>query len=224
MRSMPSGIRKKPAKLKPSQVAESIRQAIFQGQYKPGDPLLELHLAEQFHVSQATVREALASLAHAGLVRRFPNKGSFVTSLSPREVAELVRLRALLEELAAGDAALRASLEEVSTLKSLLAEMKSAAEAGDYYGAAQADLAFHRAVWKLSGDGTLCRVLDQVTVPLFAFESVRRSLHHDTLSHLLREHEELLDAIASRNSGRAREAARLHIERAYAARISLTAP
>jgi len=203
-------------RLKPWQVGESIRQSIFQGVYQPGDPLPELHLAEQYGVSQATIREALAGLAHAGLLRRFPNKGSFVTALSPKEVGELVRLRIALEQMAAADAAARASEEDLAKLGESIAEMKAAAGAGDYFRSGQADLQFHRSLWRLSGDGTLCRILDQVTVPLFAFVSLRRSQRRETLGNLVGEHEELLRAVASGDPQAARDAVRLHIERAYA--------
>ena len=84
----------------PGEVARILRQSIFQGDYRPGDPLPELHMAKKFGVSQSVVREALSTLAHAGLVRRFPNKGTFVTSLSPAEICEHVRLRLLLETTA----------------------------------------------------------------------------------------------------------------------------
>jgi DNA-binding GntR family transcriptional regulator len=206
---------KKRGRLKPSQVAEAVRQAIFEGRYQPGEPLPELHLAEQFKVSQATVREALSSLAHAGLLRRFPNKGSFVTALTAQEVAELVRLRTALEEMAAADAALRAAEHDLGKLREAMLEMKAAAGAGDYFRAYQADLGFHRALWRMAGGAALYRLLDQVTTPLFAFVSLRRSQRHDTLANLVREHEELLEAVASKDPETARRAARLHIERAY---------
>ena len=54
------------------EVARALRQAIFQGEFQPGEPLPELHLAKRFGVSQAIIREAFGALGNSGLVRRFP--------------------------------------------------------------------------------------------------------------------------------------------------------
>jgi DNA-binding GntR family transcriptional regulator len=80
-------------------VLRSLRHAIFAGQYAPGDAMLELPLARKFGVSQAVIRESLSELAHAGLVRRIPNKGRFVMSMTPVEIGEHVRLRLTLETM-----------------------------------------------------------------------------------------------------------------------------
>lgn len=41
-------------------VADAVRDAIFSGQYPPGSPLREMHLAKELGVSQKTVRDALS--------------------------------------------------------------------------------------------------------------------------------------------------------------------
>ncbi len=50
--------------------AEVLRHAIYSGRFKPGDAVRELHLARQLRLDEATVREALVQLEHAGLVMR----------------------------------------------------------------------------------------------------------------------------------------------------------
>src|SRR3981081_3804063 len=73
-------------------VVMQLRQGIFEGRFPPGAPLRELTLARELSVSQATVREALQRLEHAGLVTRKPNIGATVTRLSPKDVKERVAL------------------------------------------------------------------------------------------------------------------------------------
>lgn len=178
-----------------AEVARSIREGIFQGEYRPGDPLPELHLAARFGVSQAVVREALASLAHAGLVRRFPNKGTYVTSLTPGEIGELVRIRLLLETTAWIEAAAHASGKDFESLHARLMEMAAAVDAKDYDRVAQADLEFHREIWRISRDTSIAKILDQVTVPLFAFVSVRRNQRRDDLSGIVGEHQRIIEVL-----------------------------
>lgn len=192
-----------------------LRTEIFRGDFRPGDPLPELHLAKRFGVSQAIIREALSSLSHAGLVRRFPNKGTFVTSLTPTEIGEYVRLRLLLETTAWTGAAERATTADFDVLAGKLKTMSLAVEARDYDAVAQADLEFHRQIWRMSGDSTLFRLLDQITVPLFAFVSLRRSRRKDDLSHLIPDHQDLIEVIRQGDQSAIISENRRMMERSY---------
>ena len=83
-----------------TRVSETLRGAILTGQFEPGRQLLEAHLARELQVSQTTVREALVQLDQLGLVTRVPNKGTFVTELSEKDVRDRLKIRWLLEGLA----------------------------------------------------------------------------------------------------------------------------
>lgn len=210
------GTSQQPARrVRPADIVDSVRTDIFSGELKPGDAIPELGIAKRFGVSQTTVREALARLEHAGLVRRVANRGTFVTSLSPAEFREHLRLRAMLEALAASEAAARAKPESLEPLQEQLYAISAAVEANDYFASAQADLEFHRAIWKLAGDGTLYRMLDQLTVPLFAFTSMQRSGSHQDLRRVVRSHQPILKSLRAGDPGRAAEVMREHIEKSY---------
>ncbi len=152
------------------------------------------------------MREALQRLEHAGLVTRTPNIGSEVTRLSPKNVRERVRLRALLEVLAAQEAAPRMGPEQFAELEERLGNLQIAVNSNRYYDAAQADLAFHRYVWQCSGNDTLCQTLDLITVPLFAFISILRSHGLQKLPAVVEAHEPLIAALRSRDPEQIREA------------------
>jgi len=197
------------------EVAQALRQAIFQGEFQAGEPLPELHLARRFGVSQAVIRESFGSLGSSGLVRRFPNKGTFVTNLTPNEISEHVRLRLMLETLASQDAAGRALPSDWDALNARLSAMAAAAAAGDYFEAALADLDFHREIWRISGDATLARMLDQITLPLFVFVSMRRSQRRDDLSNLVPEHAAIIDVLRRGNPTEIANMVRQQLERSY---------
>ena len=199
-----------------TRVADAVRNAIFEGELQPGDPITELRLAEMHKVSQTTVREALVRLEHAGLVRRVHNIGTFVTQLSPREVQERLRLRITLEVLAAMEAARLLSARQLEEIENQVEAISAAVAANDYFGSAQADLEFHRLIWRCSGDSTLYQVLDQLTVPLFAFISIERHRLHQRLGDVVRAHEPIVLALRRRDPKAAQEAVRTHIERSYA--------
>jgi DNA-binding GntR family transcriptional regulator len=182
-----------------SAVVAQLREEIMNGSRMPGAPLRELTLANELKVSQSTVREALQRLEHAGLVTRKANLGTTVTRLSPKDVRERVSLRVVLECLAADAAAERMTAADLEELERRLAVLGAAVESNSYYEAAQADLEFHRHIWLCSGNDTLCRLLELVTVPLFAFAAMLRSHGLQKLTAVVAEHSPLIAALRSRD-------------------------
>lgn len=87
------------------QIAQRIRRMIREGEFQPGERLLEVNLASRFDVSRGPVREALLMLARDGLVEITPRKGVAVFDPSERDVAQLYDIRSALFALAASAAA-----------------------------------------------------------------------------------------------------------------------
>jgi DNA-binding GntR family transcriptional regulator len=77
-----------------------LREQILSGQLLPGAALSEYQLAKALSVSRTPVREALARLRSAGLVRNIPQHGMFVSELGPKDVVEILEIRERLECLA----------------------------------------------------------------------------------------------------------------------------
>ena len=86
-----------------------IRRAIVEGDYRPGERLVEQRVAEDLNLSRTPVREALRMLEAEGLVRIEPNRGAAVRLLSVDGINDLYELRARLESYAAELAAERAT-------------------------------------------------------------------------------------------------------------------
>lgn len=197
-------------------VFDSVREGIFSGHFQPGEPLKEMHLAEQFEVSQATVREALVKLEQIGLVVRTLNRKSAVTSFTTGEVGERMAMRVVLEELAFVLAAKQMKPAAIRELESLGRSIESSIECDDYHAMAMADLKFHQFVWQQSQSPVLARTLEQLTTPLFAFLSV---IHQRGLFDMrsAQPHEELVEALRSGDEKAVREAIRRHINGSYGA-------
>ncbi len=77
----------------PEQIAECITQSILNGDYGPGERILELDLVAQFHTSRGPIREALRILEKSGVVTLLPHRGAHVTQLTPDEVDNLFQIR-----------------------------------------------------------------------------------------------------------------------------------
>lgn len=196
-------------------VSEHLRDAIFAGRLKPGDPLREMHVARALGVSQATVRDALVKLERFGLVVRVPNKETIVTRHSRGEIRERIELRALLEERAFLEAASRLTAEDYERLAEKVERITKSFRRKQYFEAAHLDLDFHRYVWERSGNRLLFDLLDQLTMPLFAFLSVLRSTGTKILPDAVAPHQDLLAALQSKKAARITRALREHVVGSY---------
>ncbi|MEM8859224.1 MAG: GntR family transcriptional regulator [Chloroflexota bacterium] len=81
-------------------IADTLRNAILQGELEIGQPLRQDQIAADLNVSKIPVREALAQLRKEGLVEIRPNRGAIVSSLSFEEIEEIFAMRLALESVA----------------------------------------------------------------------------------------------------------------------------
>jgi len=112
------------------EVAELLRQRIFQRELEPGSWIDELKLAEEYGISRTPLREALKVLAAEGLVTMKVRRGAYVTEVSEKDLSDVYHLLSLLESDAAGVVAERASAAQLDELKALHAELEAAARPG----------------------------------------------------------------------------------------------
>lgn len=146
----------------PEKVADIVRHAIFNQTLKPNDRIRESQLSRELRVSRTPLREALRYLQQEGLVLRKPFRGTYVASMGERELRGVFRIRAVLESLSIQDARAHLRPADWMSLQRNLKSMKSAAQKGDLSDFNQSDMAFHRYIWKLSGDQVLEKVLNQL--------------------------------------------------------------
>jgi DNA-binding GntR family transcriptional regulator len=109
------------------EVAESLRQRIFNRELAPGSWIDELKIAEAFGISRTPLREALKVLAAEGLVTMKVRRGAYVTEVSEQDLAEVYHLLSLLESDAAGSVAAKASAAELHELQALHQQLEAAA-------------------------------------------------------------------------------------------------
>ena len=73
-------------------VCESLREAIRSGVLKPGERIMEIQLAEELGVSRTPVREAIRKLELEGYVVMMPRRGTYVASMSIRDINEIFEI------------------------------------------------------------------------------------------------------------------------------------
>lgn len=110
------------------QIADHLRRAIVTAEIEPGDPVRQDHIARQFDVSHAPVREALRQLASEGLVVHAVNRGTRVAPFERAEAAEIGELRLKIEPDLARQAAGRFQARDVELARLAIAQMAAAGD------------------------------------------------------------------------------------------------
>jgi DNA-binding GntR family transcriptional regulator len=100
-------------------IADLIRNDIIHLRFRPGDPLSENRLAEEFQVSRTPIREALRRLSLEGLVTITPNHGARVADINLRDFRELIEFRIILERGLARLIARNATASDIADMKQL---------------------------------------------------------------------------------------------------------
>ena len=98
-------------------VFRTLRQAILTGEMKPGERLLEIHLANKLGVSRTPIREAIRMLELEGLVIMVPRRGAQVAQITEKSMSDVLEVRCALDELAVELACERISEEEKRELE-----------------------------------------------------------------------------------------------------------
>jgi len=174
-------------------VIACLKEAIFSGQLKPGDAVVERHLSQQMKIGTPAVREALVTLKEQGFVRRVANTATYVNSYSIDEVKELYQLRVEFELLALKWAKLRVTEADLTALEKVIEAMATAAAAKQVRRFYELDLEFHQQCWQLSENRFLVRSLENLVPPLFAFVLVASDI---TVSESVAyEHRNIISAL-----------------------------
>ena len=170
-----------------------MRDSILSGELSPGSKLVEADLAERFGTSRGPVREAIRELARDGLVVELPRRGTVVSTLSARDLAEVYAVREALETGASRVIIARASDAELEGLEQHLAVLETSS---DYLETAGHDLEFHRRIVAIAGNTRMETIYEQMLTQTMLLlrtaaegnptlrSEMRPSVHRDILAGL----------------------------------------
>jgi len=158
-------------------------------------------------VSHAPVREALRDMEMLGFVVSSPFRGAAVRSLSVEDLVQMYPIRAVLEGLAAREAASRIDAAGLVQLRKLSAAMRRAADRGDARAEVDADIAFHLAIVEASGNAFLKQIWELMQWATISFITASKSLRP-----VMERHLSVLEALEAQDPAAAETAMRSHIE------------
>jgi DNA-binding GntR family transcriptional regulator len=191
------------------EVADRLRQQIYERTLEPGSWIDEMKLAQQFGISRTPLREALKVLAVEGLVTMKLRRGAYVTEVSHDDVAQVYHLLALLESDAAATVAEQADDAQRQQLQQLQARLEKQARQREAFFATNEQ--FHMALLQIAGNRWALQIVTDLR------KVMKLNRHHSLfkqgrLADSLAEHRALMQAIEAGDGPRARELMRAHFE------------
>jgi DNA-binding GntR family transcriptional regulator len=189
---------------------EALRDAIVRGDIAPGARLVESDVSGTFDMSRGAVRTALIRLEQDGLVVREPHRGARVRRVSDEEAVEILQARAVLEALAARQAAERIDEAGSIRLRACLARQRELLERGDLLGASDANAELHATLLELSGHGTAVRLINTLSAQSVRYQ-YRTILIPGRSSASVVEHTAIVDAVITGRASEAERAMRRHL-------------
>lgn len=204
-----------------SRAYQLMRQRILAGEVQPGEPLFEMHLAEQLGMSRTPVREALQSLARDGYLEELPDRGFAVPRRSLDDLRQFFELREVLEAAATRFAALRARPDEIEALEASCASYEGEADLDAWN---QIGARFHALIISAARNARLASLLgslhDQIDLSrrsvIYAGPTWRETA--------VRDHRAICTAIAARDEAAAHAAASEHVRHSYQATLRAHQP
>ncbi|MGH8819709.1 MAG: FadR/GntR family transcriptional regulator [Rhodoferax sp.] len=197
--------------------AAGLRAEIASGRWAVGTRIpVEPELAQQLGVSRGTLREAIRTLVHGGLLEVRQGSGTYVLSgVDPSDSLHKLRraslrdqfeLRCALEVEAARLAAQRHTAQDLRRLRSLLAQRGTREGAQGAAGFIERDLAFHLAIVDISGNLALVETCRFVSG--YLKETIASTMSDGPPEPGEEAHRAIVEAIASRDPERAAAAVR----------------
>ncbi len=192
-------------------VFNTLRKAILTGRLKPGERLMEVHLAKQLGVSRTPIREAIRKLELEGLVTMVPRRGAEVAGITEKSLRDVLEVRRALDVLSVELACERITEEGIGRLFQACRVFEAATKEKDAAVIAKADVALHDIIVEAAGNQRLRQLVNNLAEQMYRYRFVyiQEESQHDML---VAEHKEIYESIASRDKQRGAKAAGVHID------------
>ncbi|OQB48391.1 MAG: HTH-type transcriptional regulator McbR [Firmicutes bacterium ADurb.Bin153] len=194
-------------------VYNTLKQAIFEGELKDGDRLVEKELSLRLGVSRTPVREALRQLESDGLIEYVPRKVVVVRGITQEMAAEIFAIREALEVAAIPFIVQRITPEEIEELYKLIEESEGLMEGSSVTEFLSVAKRFNDTLIQASRMPHIIKLVE-------TYQGYQHAFRRVTLSKTLRkpsalqEHKAILKAVEARDAELAEKLMRQHLKAA----------
>ena len=192
-------------------VFNTLRQAILTGELKPGERLMEIHLANKLGVSRTPIREAIRKLELEGLVTMIPRRGAEVAQITEKSMNDVLEVRRAMDVLCVELACERISEEELWALKAACDNFEQMVKTQDVKKIARADVELHDIILRATGNSRLIQLVNNLSEQMYRYryEYIKDFSQHE---RLVEEHRIIYESLVNKDKATASEAAKIHID------------
>jgi len=193
------------------EIAIKLREMIMKGELKEGDKINENELCTSMGISKTPLREALRVLSVEKLIKLVPNRGSYVSKPTFKEIKEMFDVMSVLEGVCARTAAEKMTDNDFSSLKKFHKKLEEKFEQRNLKEYLHYNNLYHTFLQELAGNRTLNQIVSSLRQRILLYRF--RSLYSpERFEQSIREHRELLEFFRKRNPEKAETLMRNHLE------------
>lgn len=188
-----------------------LREMIVSGELAPGARLKEIELGGVLGMSRTPLREALKVLAAENLVVLLPNRSAVVSEIDLGACEALYDVVAALEELAGRLACERITDPEIATISHLHRRMVRHHARGEIAPYFELNQEIHLGIVRGSRNPVLLETWERLRLRVRRARFQSNLVQGERWAEAVREHEDLLTALTSRDGARLAALIRAHI-------------
>jgi DNA-binding GntR family transcriptional regulator len=190
-------------------LVDALRRRVLSGELAPGAAMREVELSQEYRVGRHSLRAALQTLVHEGLLRHEPNRGTFVPELSGDDVRDLFLVRTALEVETARQIVKRRL--DIAPAARAVEQLEALRGDEPWDEVIEIDLGFHRALVDALGSVRASRLFASLGSELRLLLAQLQA-NYERPDAVGAEHRLVLDALQSRSVSRATGAVREHLD------------
>lgn len=200
-----------------------LRSAILNRELRPGDPILEVEIANRLQMSRTPVREAVHRLMAEGLVQRARGLGTFVKKLSNEEIRLVYEYAEGLEGMVSFLIAQNYRPEIGARLMESVSAMEAAVADNDIDAWTAADAGFHASLYEFCPNRVIVQALDEKVHRQVDLVRITLAASLMDRGRSTADHRAAAEAIMAGDPYRARDVTQRHWERIRNDLVYLTA-
>ena len=204
---------KLPRKTASALVLDSLRERLMNHEFGESEMIRQERLAKEYNVSLSPVREALIQLEAEGLLTLVRHHGYAINTLSLDDIQQMYDLRALIEVELLRHAVPKLNASDLASATQIHEAMKKIHERGTQTTAwTKLNWDFHTTLYRPAEKRQLFGVVENVRQNIVRYVHMQRKLRSSAnLDHTIKDHGEILEYCASRETNKAAELLRRHI-------------
>lgn len=201
-------------------VFNTLRQSILTGELRPGERLMEIHLADKLGVSRTPIREAIRKLELEGLVTMIPRRGAEVAQITEKDLRNVLEVRRALDVLALELACDRITPNQLEALNEACETFAEITTTRNYNMIAKADVEFHDIILEAACNPKLVQIISNVSQQMYRYRL--EYIKDDSIyEQLIAEHRIICKAIHDRDKETGAKAIKSHIDNQETAIIKM---